>query len=247
MPFCPKCGHEASPEAQFCRRCGAKLEEVCPRCGFKPIPGTRFCGQCGHELTKEVSGQAAGITPEVKQAFHLSNTVAAGVGAVMMLVSLAVPWYTIRWERLHTIYRDDVTASDLLRQNLWPDMARVGPAITLILMIIFALIVLFSVAYSLRKQGATRVLWALMGSLSALCVIANWVYILRWKPPIPDIWLDMDQAQVQAGSIVAFVGALVVTFSSIGRKRTTYTILSSIWACGKRTTHAILSKILARD
>jgi hypothetical protein len=113
----------------------------------------------------------------------------------MMLVSLAVPWYTIRLEVLHRTISWDVSASDLLRQNLWPlrlqqpDYA--GSALPLVLMIIFASIVLLSVAYSLWRQGATRALWAWMGSLSALCVIANAVYILWWLHDRTDQWVNL--------------------------------------------------------
>jgi len=246
MPFCPKCAREVSSEAQFCSRCGAKLEEVCPQCGFKFAPGERFCGKCGYELTKEVTEQAAGPKAEVKHGFYLSNTIAAGVGAVMMLVSLAVPWYTMKGGWLAERYRDDVTPSDLLWRDLWPGVARVGPSVTLILTIIFAVIVLLSVAYCLRMRGRTRALWALMGSLSAICVIVNWVYILRWEATFK-LYLYAEQTQIQAGSIVAFVGAMVVVFSSIGRKHTTYSILWSIWASIWRPCKRIFSKILARD
>jgi ribosomal protein L40E len=218
--FCPQCGSPLSSEAQFCSKCGAKLVSVCPKCGSEVTTGTRFCRQCGQDLSGGVIKQAAPVAPG-KRAFPLANIIAAGVGGIMMLVSLAVPWYTIRLEVLqHTISRN-VSASDLLHQSLWPlrlqqpDYA--GSALPLVLLITFASIVLLSVAYSLWSQRATRALWAWLGSLSALCVIANAVYILWWLHDRTDQWVNL----VQAGSIVAFVGALVVAFSSIGSKRTT--------------------------
>ena len=216
--FCPQCGSPVSLEAQFCSKCGARLVNACPKCGSEVTPGTRFCRQCGQDLSGGVIRQAAWVAPG-KRAFPLANTIAAGVGAIMMLVSLAVPWYAIR---LHQADRlpvpVNISASDLLGRNGWLQQSDyAGSALPLVLMIIFASIVLLSVAYSLWRQAATKALWACLGTLSALWVIANAVYILWWLHDRTDEWVNI----VQAGSIVAFVGALVVAFSSIGGKRTT--------------------------
>ena len=211
--FCPQCGSPVSLEAQFCSKCGARLVNACPKCGSEVTPGTRFCRQCGQDLSGGVIRQAAWVAPG-KRAFPLANTIAAGVGAIMMLVSLAVPWYALR------LYYGSVniSASDLLGRNgLLQKSDYAGSGLPLVLMIIFASIVLLSVAYSFYRRAATRALWAWMGSLSALCVIANAVYILWWVHDRTNDWVNI----VQAGSIVAFIGALVVAFSSIGGKRTT--------------------------
>lgn len=214
--FCPQCGSPVSLEAPFCSQCGARLVNACPKCGSEVTPGTRFCRQCGQDLSGGVIRQVARVA-QGKRAFPLANTIAAGVGAIMMLVSLAVPWYTIRLQLLGYRITEDVSASDLITQtgNGGPSWA--GSALPVVLVIIFASAVLLSVAYSLYGQAAAKALWAWLGILSALCVIANAVYILWWVQDQTDQWVNI----VQAGSIVAFVGALVVAFSSIGGKRTT--------------------------
>ena len=217
--FCPQCSSPVSLETQFCSQCGAKLVNACPKCGSEVTPGTRFCRQCGQDLSGGVIRQAARVTPG-KRAFLLANIIAAGVGAIMMLVSLAVPWYAMR---LHEV-SINISASDLLTDTgSYPAPSFAGSALPLIFMIIFASIALFSVAYSLYKQTATKALWACLGTLSALCVIGNAVYILfhihhissdEWAHPAGQ-WVNI----VHAGSVLAFVGALVVAFSSIGGKR----------------------------
>jgi hypothetical protein len=139
----------------------------------------------------------------------------------MMLVSLAVPWYAMRLQEGSV----NISASDLLTDTgSYPAPSFAGSALPLIFMIIFASIALFSVAYSLYKQTATKALWAWIGSLSALCVIANAVYILWYIHDITSEFSDYGGQWVNivhAGSILAFVGALVVAFSSIGGRRKT--------------------------
>ena len=211
--FCPKCGSPVSSEAQFCSKCGARLVNVCPKCGSEVTPEMRFCRQCGQDLSSGVISKAAQVAP-VKRALPLANTIAAAVGGIMMLVSLAVPWYTIRLPRISP----DVSAGDLLGQNgLLQRSDYAGSALPLVLLIIFASVVLLSIAYSVYRQAATQALWVWLGLVSALAVIANAVYILWWVHDQTDQWVNI----VQAGSIIAFVGALVVLFSSIGGKRTT--------------------------
>jgi hypothetical protein len=218
--FCPKCGSPVSLEVQFCSKCGAKLVNACPKCGSEVAAGTRFCRQCGQDLSSGVISKAAPVAPG-KRAFPLANIIAAGVGGIMMLVSLAVPWYAMRLHEGSV----NISASDLLTDTgNYPAPSFAGSALPLVLMIIFASIVLFSVAYSLYKQTATKALWACLGIFSALCVIGNAVYILFY---IHDITSDFSTYGgqwvniVHAGCIVAFVGALVVAFSSIESKRTT--------------------------
>jgi hypothetical protein len=139
----------------------------------------------------------------------------------MMLVSLAVPWYAMR---LHE-GSANISASDLLTETgSYPNPSFAGSALPLVFMIIFASIVLLSVAYSFYRQAAAKALWACLGTLSALCVIGNAVYILFYIHDITSKYSDYGGQWVNivhAGSIVAFVGALVVAFSSIGGKRTT--------------------------
>ena len=212
--FCPQCGSPVSLEAPFCSQCGARLSNVCPNCRSEVTAGARFCRQCGQDLSGGVIRQVAQVA-EGKRAFPLAN-ITAGVGAIMMLVSLAVPWYAMRFHEGSA----NISASDLLTETgSYPDPSFAGSALPLIFMIIFALIVLVSV----YRQAAARVLWACLGTLSALCVIGNAVYILFHIHDITSEfsnyggqWVNI----VHAGAVLAFVGALVVAFSSIGGKRT---------------------------
>jgi len=48
---CPKCKYENPEVANFCVKCGGKLEILCPECDFGNEPGFRFCAKCGHNLT----------------------------------------------------------------------------------------------------------------------------------------------------------------------------------------------------
>jgi class 3 adenylate cyclase len=47
---CPACQFENDVDAQFCNRCGGKLETVCPECGKGNRLGSQFCKACGHAL-----------------------------------------------------------------------------------------------------------------------------------------------------------------------------------------------------
>ena len=137
--FCPQCGSPVSLEAQFCSKCGARLVNACPKCGSEVTPGTRFCRQCGQDLSGGVIRQVARVA-QGKRAFPLANIVAAGLGAIMMLVSLAVPWYTLR----SAGDAPDVTASDLLGRNgVIQQSDYAGSSLPLILMIIFPQIVIW--------------------------------------------------------------------------------------------------------
>ena len=74
----------------------------------------------------------------------------------------------------------DISASTLITETGNGGPIWAGSAFPLILMIVFASVVLFSVAYSLYAKTTTSGLWAWLGLLSALCVIANAVYMLWW-------------------------------------------------------------------
>ncbi len=216
---CPQCGAQVRPEARFCDQCGASLTVACPQCGADATPGERFCSQCGQDL-EQATTPAASATPQVERASPLPNVIAAGVGAVMMLVSLAVPWYTIRlWGS-----SEDWEASFLMDPGciqecpLWA-----GFGLPVVLVIIFASLVLISAIYSFAAKAATRALWASLGSLCAFCVAGNALYILWWlhENTYPAEWINI----VQAGSALAFAGALVVALSgAIGRWRTEVSI-----------------------
>jgi class 3 adenylate cyclase/tetratricopeptide (TPR) repeat protein len=48
---CRKCQYENPEVANFCVKCGGKLEILCPECDFSNEPDFKFCAKCGHNLT----------------------------------------------------------------------------------------------------------------------------------------------------------------------------------------------------
>ena len=49
---CPRCQFMNREEANFCKKCGEKLELMCPSCGEKYDSESLFCDKCGHDLRK---------------------------------------------------------------------------------------------------------------------------------------------------------------------------------------------------
>ncbi len=52
MIICPNCGYESPETANFCPKCGNKLEHksFCLNCGEELIPGMHFCPACGTKV-----------------------------------------------------------------------------------------------------------------------------------------------------------------------------------------------------
>lgn len=53
--YCPYCGEEIPPKAEFCTECGEQLPPIpiirCPECSTANKPKARFCEKCGERLT----------------------------------------------------------------------------------------------------------------------------------------------------------------------------------------------------
>ncbi len=47
---CPQCETELPADAQFCNKCGGKIELTCPACRKANPPDSNFCLKCGHNL-----------------------------------------------------------------------------------------------------------------------------------------------------------------------------------------------------
>ena len=47
---CSKCQFENREGAKFCKKCGAKLENICPQCSTPLTPDSLFCDECGYDL-----------------------------------------------------------------------------------------------------------------------------------------------------------------------------------------------------
>jgi len=119
--YCSKCGAKNPTGAEFCYQCGSQLEasvapeqvesadisgsssveqdmQFCTNCGGQLPPGAKFCAQCGWSVDQSGKREAASIPSMVNVINPRLNASAliGGVGAILMLISLAVPWYAFR-------------------------------------------------------------------------------------------------------------------------------------------------------
>ena len=67
---CLKCQYENPEVANFCVKCGDKLEILCPECDFSNEPDFKFCAKCGHNLTlspesSPIKGSSLPLTVDV--------------------------------------------------------------------------------------------------------------------------------------------------------------------------------------
>ena len=63
MKICPDCSRENKDAANFCIRCGARLDgkKPCPACGTVNDPDAAFCEKCGTALSD--GGRVAPTAP----------------------------------------------------------------------------------------------------------------------------------------------------------------------------------------
>ena len=54
---CAECGSVNDMARQFCRGCGASLDETCPECGAGEKVWERFCGKCGTDIPAVLEAQ----------------------------------------------------------------------------------------------------------------------------------------------------------------------------------------------
>ena len=50
---CPKCRRVVSADDLFCPSCGMAIARPCPECGMEAIPNARFCSRCGAHLEQD--------------------------------------------------------------------------------------------------------------------------------------------------------------------------------------------------
>jgi amino acid transporter len=142
----------------------------------------------------------------------IANAIIAGVGAILMLVSLALPWYAYRTGR----YSVNVSPSDLLSHRL-AESNWAGSGLPLVFVIILAVAILLCTVTSLVTRKTLARVWGMLGLLALMSVVANALYILWWfhgSQPGEE-WINI----VHAGSIIAFIGALTVMVSCFVRWR----------------------------
>lgn len=222
--FCRQCGAQMEQEAHFCNRCGYKLTAFCPKCGSQLNAESQFCTLCGLQLSQPAVGQSTAmytqvpVTPQITHApnmpgskvisktiFLSARTIAAGVGALLMLISLALPFYTVRGGGASA----NLSVSDLLKAKT--DWAGVG--LPVLLIIIFASILLLSVIIGFLTRRTLKPLWFILGMLCIFAVIANAGYVLVQIHRSTAEWVNI----IAPGCVLAFVGAVIASVS--GRRR----------------------------
>lgn len=160
---------------------------------------------------KESTGYKLGT-----QSPHVSgNTIAATAGAIIMLISLAFPWYTIRFQDYDNNIAWDMNISYLITDtadwwSLW-----FGAALPIIGIILSTSAILLFTAYSLFKRTENTRLWGRLGILSIILIIINALYILFWMRNHFGEWMNI----LDAGAVIAFVGAILVIFSHPGFRK----------------------------
>ena len=78
---CPRCGHDAPANADFCPQCGARLGAVCPGCGAPSDAGHKFCVKCGTALTPAATARAESRAPATAERRQLTVMFCDLVGA----------------------------------------------------------------------------------------------------------------------------------------------------------------------
>jgi ribosomal protein L40E len=221
--FCRQCGAQMEQEAHYCSRCGYKLTAFCPKCGSRLNPDSQFCTRCGLQLTQAAVSQSTAMYSQVpatsqvtrvptmpdtvtsKRPFPRASTIAAGIGALLMLISLALPFYTLRSGG----YSANVSAGHLLTTKT--DWA--GTGLPVLLIIIFASILLLSVIIGFLTRRTLKPLWFMLGMLCIFAVIGNAGYILVQIHRSTAEWVNI----IAPGCVLAFVGAVIASIS--GRTR----------------------------
>jgi len=75
---CERCLHDNPALAQFCGRCGARMEWRCPACDRTNPPGNRFCHGCG---TPVPTASGPGIPGEATTPSRVAQEIlASGTG-----------------------------------------------------------------------------------------------------------------------------------------------------------------------
>ncbi len=152
----------------------------------------------------------------------LKAVVITSAGAIMMLVSLAIPWYRgsfVTGDQYWDISHEAVNATDFLSSSVWQtaewydyyDTVWILFSLPIILFMVLASITAISCFYSYKKSVNSTILWILLGDLTVLCVVVSTAYFF-WL----EYQVDYELTNViYPGSLVALIGALLVKFSGI--------------------------------
>lgn len=188
----------------------------CDKCG-KKIPGdSNFCRFCGHQLAATIESQAESQTD--RERTQLSRkTIAAGIGACIILLSLVFPWYAARLSSdsfYNNFFSFNISPIDLINGSGNGGPIWVGSALPVIAVIIFAsftlLTVIFDLVDGVEDAGDTK-FWSLLGICSGGCIIFNAFYLLLWMYFHSGEWVNL----VNPGVVMAFTGAVIIVFSRL--------------------------------
>lgn len=201
---CPKCQFDNREGVKYCERCGTKLELVCPKCRTVLSLDTRFCGQCGEKLipiqkTTNVTSASLLKVPPFAQG-------AVALGSIMILTSLALPWYSgniVDWD-----------VRGLLSVANWADHEDLlGLALPVVFVIVFASFNLLSVFWSLlRVEPRGRFwmkFWMCTGILTIVCLLLNSIYASLWLSRPFGYDFESGFVLVLVGTIIVFGGAVL--------------------------------------
>jgi len=195
---CYKCQFDNPEGVKYCEQCGTKLELVCLKCRTALPLDSRFCNRCGERLIpiQRTTKLPSGSLPKVP----LFAQVTVALGSIMILASLALPWYSGH------IY--DWGVRGLLSVVNWADHEDLlGLALPLVFVIVFASFNLLSVFWSLiRVKVGVKFwikVWICTGTLTIFCLLLNSIYASLWfsRPFGYDF---------ESGFILALVGTIIV-------------------------------------
>jgi len=200
---CLQCKFDNREGVKYCERCGTKLELVCPKCRTVLSIDNKFCGQCGEKLipTQNTTNIASASLLKVP----LFTQVAVALGSIMILMSLALPWYSG-----HIV---DWGVRGLLSVANWADHEDlIGLVLPVVFVIVFTSFNLLSVFWSLLRVGPGAKFWInfwmCMGILTIVCLLLNSIYASLWfsRP----FGYDFESGFVLAlvGTIIVFGGAV---------------------------------------
>ena len=202
---CAKCGAEIAEDAKFCSSCGAPVasaepapsQPACPQCGSEVSPGQEFCSNCGYRLNP--ARVPAVSTPDTSLNRRLTSVIMVTVASVIMLISIAIPWYAFRlWG-----WTVDISFSDLMDSE-FPEWF--GVTLPPILLVVIAGVVLITAVISFVTMKNMNTLWSTLGSLALVAILANAGYLLWDAYDYYGEWMNL----VHAGSILVFIASIVL-------------------------------------
>lgn len=203
--FCNKCGTQVPEGSKFCQACGSSVSPTSLAPDSMPPPGRAF----GRHLARQ------GIS-------HATSSLVAAGGAILMLIALAVPWYTLR---ASDGTRGNVSLGILLNPKGSGNPNWAGSGLPVVIIIVCASVSLLFVGYALMTGSQQKKLWAWLGSLSVVCALANLGYILWWTIHTTNAISNGEVSAYitpHAGFLLAFFGAIaLVASSAVARKNPT--------------------------